>query len=114
MRMWSISPTLLCDKHLLGEHGELHKHRHNFVKHHSITGRISPVVQIEPDNMGKRHDVLAVEMVRRGFKHQSPYIQPSLDHLPDNERYAKIDLAENIKTLSERCVKCSNKILNLA
>ncbi|MFW6247177.1 MAG: hypothetical protein ACOC22_03345 [bacterium] len=30
--MWGINPELLCKKHLLGEHGEIHKHRYNFVK----------------------------------------------------------------------------------
>jgi hypothetical protein len=34
MRMWLVDPALLCDKHLLGEHGELHKFQHCFVKGH--------------------------------------------------------------------------------
>ena len=49
MRMWGIDAKLLCKKHLIGEHGEIHKHRHNFVKQHKITKRISPIVQIEPE-----------------------------------------------------------------
>jgi len=40
MRMWMVEPKLLCKKHLLGEHNEIHKHRHNFVKKHSVKGRI--------------------------------------------------------------------------
>ena len=35
MRMWMISPEWLCRKHLIGEHGEIHKH-------HSIAKRIAP------------------------------------------------------------------------
>jgi hypothetical protein len=27
MMMWMIDPVLLCRKHLLGEHGEIHKFR---------------------------------------------------------------------------------------
>ena len=65
MRMWMISPGLLCNKHLIGEHGDIHKHRHNFVKKHSISGRLSPIVQIEPSSMEKRHDELTLEMEKR-------------------------------------------------
>ena len=75
MRMWMIEPVTLCRKHLLGEHGEIHKHRHNFVKGHSIEGRRG---QIDPAAMGRRHDALAAEMLRRGFNHASPYTQPDL------------------------------------
>jgi hypothetical protein len=84
-----IDPKLLCRKHLLGEHGEIHKHRHSFVKKHSIFGRIG---QIEPESMQSRHDELAIEMVNRGYKHNSPYIQPDLSYLPDDQRYAKVDV----------------------
>ena len=88
MRMWMIDPKLLCRKHLLGEHAEIHKHRHNFVKQHNITGRIYPIVQIEPENMKSRHDELAKEMIKRGYNHNSPYEQPDLDYLPNNQRYS--------------------------
>lgn len=110
MRMWMLDPKLLCRKHLLGEHSEIHKHKHNFEKHHSIAGRISPIVLIEPENMSKRHDELAQEMLNRGYNHQSQYEQPDLSYLPDEQRYAKVDLAYNAKDLFERCPDC-NKML---
>ena len=34
MRMWMVPPGEMCDKHLLGEHDELHKFLHNWVKQH--------------------------------------------------------------------------------
>lgn len=86
MRMWQINPNYMCQQHQLGEHNELHKNRHNFVKKHSIKGRIYPVVQIEPESMKRRHDELAKYM-----NHKSPYTQPDLSHLPDDQRYAKVD-----------------------
>lgn len=58
MRMWKVDPKLLCRKHFVGEHGEIHKFRHNFVKKHKISGRLYPVVQIEPADMQLRHDEL--------------------------------------------------------
>jgi len=110
--MWMVDPKLLCRKHLLGESGEIHKHKHNFEKHHSISGRINPIVLIEPENMQKRHDELAQEMLRRGYNHQSPYEQPDLSYLPDNERYAKVDIDYNIRDLMDRCVECRERILD--
>jgi len=109
MRMWMLDPSLLCDKHLLGEHNEIHKHSHNFVKCHNITGRIIPIVQIEPLSMETRHDELVLEMKRRGFNHNSPYIQPDVSYLPKQLQEAKVDTEYNIKDLYNRCEKCKNR-----
>jgi len=106
MRMWMIPPGLLCDKHLLGEHGEIHKHRHNFVKGHSIAGRISPVVQIEPQSMKKRHDVLSVEMRLRGMNHKSPYVQPDVSSYP----VVYVNQTQSMLDLRERCKDCKKRI----
>lgn len=110
MRMWGIDPNLLCKQHLLGEHGEIHKHRHNFVKKHKITKRISPIVQIEPENMQKRHNELALEMLKRGYNHNSPYEQPDISYLIPEERYAKIDINISISDLINRCPECEKTI----
>lgn len=101
MRMWMVNPKTLCRKHLLGEHGEIHKHRHNFVKGHSIEGRRG---QIDPVNMGTRHDELAEEMVRRGFNHNSPYEQPDLSAY-DLTGHG-VNKAESLADLHGRCEDC--------
>lgn len=108
MRMWMINPALLCNKHLLGEHGEIHKHRHNFVKKHNIYGRIFPVVQIEPSSMKKRHDLLAKEMLRRSMNHQSDYVMPDISYLEPELRNAKVDLKISRKDLRIRCKLCKS------
>lgn len=113
MRMWMIDPRMLCRKHLLGESNEIHKHKHNFEKHHSIAGRISPIVLIEPENMKKRHDELAEEMIARGYNHQSQYEQPDLSYYPDGQRYAKVDLEYNLADLMARCPECAKRIEEL-
>jgi len=112
MRMWMIDPKLLCTQHLLGEHGEIHKHRHNFVKHHNIRGRISPTVQIEPESMKYRHDELAEEMLRRGMNHKSPYEQPDLSYLPNELRYAKVGIEVSKRDLCNRCEACAERFLS--
>lgn len=113
MRMWMVSPELLCKKHLMGEHFEIHLHRHNFVKRHSISGRVSPIVLIEPESMEERHNRLAAEMQKRGYNHESPFVNPDLSYLPDTERYAKADITYNIADLMNRCPDCSERISRL-
>jgi hypothetical protein len=112
MRMWMIDPKILCWKHLLGEHGEIHKHRHNFVKGHSMEGRISPVAQIEPEAMQARHDELAEEMLRRGFNHKSPYEQPDISSYPVHVVDAKVNIAHSLRDLLERCEECKTRSTN--
>lgn len=102
MRMWMLPPETLCRRHLLGEHGEIHKFRHNFEKRHNMARRLSPVVQIVPHRMQDRHDALAAEMARRGYNHQSPYTQPDVSHLPE----VTADLDYNRHDLGARCPDC--------
>jgi len=111
--MWGINPKLLCRQHLLGEHNEIHKHRHNFVKKHSIAKRISPIVQIEPENMKKRHEQLVEEMICRGYHHNSPYEQPDISYLKSEERYANIDIYISISNLLNRCPECEKRITSM-
>lgn len=103
MRMWMVDPRILCRQHLLGEHNEIHKHRHVFEKQYSIAGRYS---QIEPKSMKARHDKLAAEMLRRGFCHRSPYEQPDLSHLSERDRDGTVDPEESLKLLLLRCGAC--------
>ena len=98
-----IDPKKLCKRHLLGEHFEIHKHRHNFVKGHKIGGRKE---QIEPKSMGVRHDELAREMKRRGYNHKSPYEQPDLSHY-DLDGFI-VDKEVSKVDLMNRCEECKS------
>lgn len=101
-----IDPKLLCDKHLFGEHGEIHKFRPSFVKGFSISGRMSPVVQILPFEMKRRHDELTAEMERRtGKKYDSPYEQPDLSKYSEYSG-SNVDLDHNKIDLAKRCSDC--------
>jgi len=101
-----LLPNTLCRKHLLGEHGEIHKHRHNFVKGHRIDNRIEPVTQISPFMMKERHDELATEMTRRGYNHNSPYTQPNLSKYPDRQKFATVNTGMAKHDLHSRCEDC--------
>lgn len=104
MRMWMVDPRILCRSHLLGEHSEIHKHRHVFVKGWSIEGRRG---QIEPAAMKKRHDALAVEMAARGYKHESPYKQPDLSAY-DLKDFV-VDRRQSMSDLEHRCGECKKR-----
>lgn len=105
MRMWMVNPEILCRKHLLGEHGEIHKHRHNFVKGHKMNGRAK---QIDPASMQSRHDKLAIEMRSRGYNHESPYEQPDLSNY--DLSIFNVDVQESLGDLANRCEDCCARI----
>lgn len=108
MRMWMTDPAKMCDQHLLGEH----------VEHHMLVGQINRKRRldgyaanglIEPRRIRERHNTLAAEMVRRGFRHQSPLQQPDISYFPDNIQTATVDSEKSLKDLRGRCEKCRNR-----
>jgi len=74
MRIWDLPPAILCRNHLLGEHRELHciwnvitKGRKGYSRHPETlrwNGKLKALYL--------RHDKLVEEIVRRGYKHNSP------------------------------------------
>ena len=79
MRIWDIPPRLLCRNHLLGEHRELHavwsvitKGKKGYSRHPETLrwrGRLKALF--------KRHELETAEMLRRGYRHQSPLSRQS-------------------------------------
>lgn len=73
MRVWDISPKLLCANHLLGEHVEIHaiwniitKGKKGYSRHPETMrwrGKLNALYA--------RHEKVAKEMQRRGFNHAS-------------------------------------------
>lgn len=103
----AIAAKRLCRQHLLGDHGELHKHRHAFERRYSIAGRRG---QIEPLSMQAWHDALAAEMVRRGYQHRSPYTTPALDYLPNEDLHGTVDRVATLELLAAKCCACATRI----
>lgn len=74
MRIWDIPPEKLCRNHLLGEHRELHaiwsiltKGKTGYANHPETKrwrGRLKALYH--------RHEELVIELIRRGYRHQSP------------------------------------------
>lgn len=99
MRMWMVDPRLMCRKHLLGEHVELHMLVGSMRRGISLHGFFENKL-IETHNVQARHAQLVVEMERRGFRHASP-----LKNVP-RRRAGRVDRAANLLELAHRCKDC--------
>lgn len=81
MRIWDIHPKFLCNKHLLGEHRELHaiwsiltKNKKGYSRHPETLrwkGKLKALFL--------RHKLLVEEMRKRDFRHKSD-LEYSLAH----------------------------------
>ena len=109
MRIWDVSPKILCRQHLLGEHRELHalwtiisENKKGYSKHPETLrwyGKLHALFL--------RHEELVSELISRGYKHSSPL----------DKKFAKGDPVQQIyiHTITEqleilRTKKCECKI----
>lgn len=104
MRMWGVNPGLLCNKHLLGEHVEMHMFCGTILKNKSIQGYLDNGL-VDPCKISARHEDLVYEMERRGMNHKSP-IQFNSCHLSKHQ----IDIGKSMNELSIRCEECKKLI----
>jgi len=105
VRQWMVKPTLLCRKHLLGEHVEHHMFMGSISKGISVEGYLRDGL-LEPRTLHERHAELVTEMVRRGYNHRSPLPDVDTTHLRDG----KISIARSIEDLRQRCAECARRI----
>lgn len=108
MRMWMIDPTRLCRKHLLGEHNELHMLTGSILKGKSLEGFVRNGL-LEAHAIAARHEALAAEMLRRGYKHNSPLpaFEDALAAYPEHIRRCTVDVAVAQNDLRARCTDCA-------
>lgn len=111
MRMWGVNPRWLCNKHLVGEHGEMHKFLPTFHKKISVDRRFTPIVQIQFIGYLERHEALAVEMMSRGMNHSSPLVNlPDFESIYPQYYHLQIDIEYSILDLTSRCSLCKEII----
>ena len=105
MRMWMLPPSIMCRKHLLGEHVEMHMLVGTLLKGISVQGYIDNQL-VELEHIRARHDELVEEMIKRGYNHKSP--------LPDYPEVSGgvVDREENLRDLANRCHDCRERIEN--
>ena len=109
MRMWMVSPKLLCDKHLLGEHGEIHAIVGFINKGNTacIKGLINKGY-IDTRYLYRRHRHLAIEMVRRGLNHKSPL--PDCNTAALDKLCNGVSVQFSVRDLVLRCKTCAVSI----
>lgn len=108
-RMWGVDPRLLCDRHLLGEHVEMHMFLGGIRKGHSVRGYTDNGI-VDPHRVVVRHEELVAELERRGMHHRSPMALTEDDEcaiaaLPT----ATIDAEANLVELARRCERCRER-----
>lgn len=104
MRMWLVDPKKLCRKHLLGEHVEMHMFASFINNNKGIQGFLDKGL-VATDKIVERHDILARELIDRGYHHQSPIEMKPI------EKRGYVDIQENEKELCRRCEKCKELII---
>jgi len=107
MRIWDLPPSVLCRKHLLGEHRELHalwtiiSQRKKGYSHHPETlrwvGKLKALYQ--------RHEKLVTEMIKRGYNHQSA-LDKSIATGKDKQDEFVNTLSEQKEILKGKKCKC--------
>lgn len=106
MRMWNVNPHLLCQKHLTGEHSEMHMFAASFRLGRKVQGFLRDKL-LNPSEIALRHDQLAAEMLLRGMNHQSPLEQPDVGELAG---VTTVDPDANLRELVRRCPACRERI----
>lgn len=107
--MYMIDPRYMCTEHIFDEHRFIHLIRPRFDKKRRIANLIGLIAMVEPLRMAERHEALVVEMTRRGYKHDSPYVMPDIGYLNSYERSARVNKYASIQKLMQ-CPKCRSLI----
>src|SRR5579883_1035759 len=106
MRIWDLPPRLLCRRHLLGEHRELHAVWSILTK--GKTGYSSHPETLRWKGKLKalfaRHERLVAEMARRGYRHASPLVGKASGSAVQKSRLHS--LAEQRKILRDKGCPC--------
>lgn len=114
MRMWLCNPEIMCQKHLCGEHLEMHMFLGSLKEGKKITGYIDNNL-FEPMTLKFRHDELAKEMLKRNYNHKSPMeddVYKQVFKLKPWERLRIINREKALKDLLDRCPECLNRYTN--
>lgn len=110
MRMWMVDPEIMCRQHLLGEHVEIHMLIGSLKRHRRIDKFLDKGL-LDPENIVFRHFELAIEMISRGFQHNSDISQNELNNILlqyPHRHNGHVNIEESLRELIFRCPKCYN------
>lgn len=115
MRVWDVEPKVLCRKHLLGEHRELHGLWNILTKHGGVGGYSQHPETLRWKGKLKalylRHEALVQEMTQRGYNHNSPLDKSLAQGSGDTQDVLISTLPEQKRILSKKPCQCLGKLL---
>ena len=110
--MWNVNPKIMCRKHLLGEHVEMHMFLGSIIHGRSLDGFLQKGL-VEVHNIKQRHDQLVSEMIDRGYNHKSPLIIPKKHIKPMSIEHGHVDKEVSLNELLSRCRECRKRSENI-
>jgi hypothetical protein len=103
MRIWGVPVRCMCDKHLLGEHVEMHMFKAVIEAGKKVDGYIRDKL-LDTDRVVERHAMLVSQMTVRGMRHQSPM---NIVHYPEGFVHrTSVVQNESEMELARRCPDC--------
>jgi hypothetical protein len=96
-----INPSIMCNRHLLGEHYECHMFAGCLNKGKSLKGYLNNNL-FDPASLTRRHNELVEEMRLRGYTHNSPILKYAGKSNPINASKSLLDLLD-------RCFDCRKR-----
>lgn len=112
MRMWMVPPAIMCDRHLLGEHVEIHMFIGSINRGISMRGYLRNNL-LEPMALHQRHEDLVHEIQLRGFKHASPTNPYTTKYFTPEDLRITVNPDASLEELLRRCPDCSNRYNSL-
>ena len=94
-----VNPKTMCRNHLLGEHVECHMFVSSIRNGRNISGYLKKGL-LEIHNIQNRHDEIAKEMQKRGYRHNSPI------EFVYSGKLGKINSKQSAVQLYNRCAEC--------
>ena len=116
MRIWDLPVNVLCRKHLLGEHNELHIIWNVFTQNKKGWRNHPEVKRWEKHlpTLYLRHSQQVAEMKNRGYNHQSPLDIKSLNSADQKLSFPRswqsIEKQTHILLVEKNCSGCTNRI----
>jgi len=104
-----VDPKIMCQKHLCGEHVELHMFISIMKKKQKVDGYLRNNC-LEPKMLYQRHEDIKNEMLRRGYNHRSEINKEEciqcINYLSEEQQNYKVDALKSLSDLLTRCTKC--------
>ena len=108
MRMWLCDPKIMCQKHLCGEHVEMHMFLGTLKKQKKVDGYLRNNL-LQPRLLYQRHEDLKEEMISRGYNHKSDMTEEECGcilELSIEKQYWEINKNQALWNLLDRCPEC--------